>query len=304
MLGSSSKRAINRLDWIAPTALLPHGISGGITMVLGLSITLSSLFGDYTLLNSAALHVYCLSAFANAVSGILISGRSPSKTRLLFRCACIQQTGLVWFAFRFRPETNAAFPSILTALDILFTLCILAANGVYVQQCATWIQKEMGPQVAASIIVGVFGINLMAGYPMQMALGGDAWLTCVVQEYPRQREGFSGYIYVPTTWVFSSMLFGATLLNRKIISKAQFGIGFGMCVAGILVLTVISQEIHIPFVSTQRLIILCPQPSSGSLPKSVSEFFDISLLSQAILSRTFGMEFNKPGNRMHVISEL
>jgi len=80
----------------------------------------------------------------------------------------------------------------------------------------------------------------MVGYPIHMTLGGDEWLSCIVETYPMQREGFSGYVYVPTTWMFAAMLFGATLLTRKMISPTEFGVIFGIGVIGILILTVLS----------------------------------------------------------------
>ena len=44
------------------------------------------------------------------------------------------------------------------------------------------------------------------------------------------------YIYIPTAWAFSVILFGATLWNRKLISDATMGGGF----AGLVVVTLVS----------------------------------------------------------------
>ena len=51
---------------------------------------------------------------------------------------------------------------------------------------------------------------------------------------------------VPTTFVFSAMLFGATLLDRAVITSTFFGVVFGGFVAGTVVVNVIVQELHIP----------------------------------------------------------
>ena len=79
------------------------------------------------------------------------------------------------------------------------------------------------------------------------------------------------------------MMFGATLVERKIITEVQFGVVFGGCVASILVVTVIVQEVHIPVVSTQRLILPCPPAAPGSLLEMVGDALDTSALAQNVL---------------------
>jgi hypothetical protein len=284
------------LDWLAPFIFFPHGVSGAIALVLGLAITLSSLFGSYYLLNTYALHIYSAAIFINASSGLVITSRAPAKSRPAFRFACVQQMGLIWFAFRFRPVVEFHFP-LETQIDVAMTVGILCANVVFVHQSVTMVRKDMGNAVMIGVLCGVFGITLMVGYPIHMALGGDEWLACTVGVYPKQLEGFSGYVYVPTTWMFAAMLFGATLLNRKMITGKEFGVIFGIGVIGILVLTVLSQEVHIPFVSTQRLIIPCPAAKPGTWLKMVVDCLDTSILAQNFLTK-FGMEFIPPASKL------
>ncbi len=204
--------------------------------------------------------------------------------------------GLIWFAFRFRPVVEFHFP-LETQIDVAMTVGILCANVVFVHQSVTMVRKDMGNAVMIGVLCGVFGITLMVGYPIHMALGGDEWLACTVGVYPKQLEGFSGYVYVPTTWMFAAMLFGATLLNRKMITGKEFGVIFGIGVIGILVLTVLSQEVHIPFVSTQRLIIPCPAAKPGTWLKMVVDCLDTSILAQNFLTK-FGMEFIPPASKL------
>ena len=197
------------------------------------------MFGSYFVLNTYGLHVYCAAIFINATAGLLIVNRAPTKARLGFRFACVQQIGLIWFAFRFRPVVEFHFPHENT-IDALMTAGILIANCVFAYIAVSDVRKDLGNAVAAGILAGVFSITLMVGYPIHMTLGGDEWLSCIVETYPMQREGFSGYVYVPTTWMFAAMLFGATLLTRKMITPTEFGIIFGVGVIGILILTVLS----------------------------------------------------------------
>lgn len=290
---SKRKQIFQQMDWLLPTLFFPHGVSGAVALLLGLVLTLSSLVGDYTLLNSPTLHIYCGAIFVNATSGILIANRAPVQARALFRFACLQQIGLIWFAFRFRPAAEYHFPC-EARIDTITTVAILAANCAFAHQSLTWVREEHGNAVAGGIVCGVFGITLMVGYPIHLAIGGDDWLQCIVDTYPRQLEGFSGYVYVPTTWMFSAMLFGGTLLNRKVIGGGEFGAVFGGGVVGVLVLTVLSQEVHIPGVSTQRLIIPCPPPQAGSLMKNVVNLLDTSVLAQKVLGKC-GMVFKVGG---------
>ncbi|CAK0888067.1 unnamed protein product [Prorocentrum cordatum] len=118
---------------------------------------------------------------------------------------------------------------------------------------------------------------------MHLALSGDEWIACVVDRYPKQLQGLSGYVYVPATVMFAAMLFGGTLLERKIISGLQFAQIFGGGVGVVILTTVLSQELHIPFVSTQRIILPCPEAEPGSLLDVIVRRFDTSILAQTVL---------------------
>ena len=104
-------------------------------------------------------------------------------------------------------------------------------------------------------------------------------MSCIDEMHPAQRVGFAGYVYVPASWVFASMMFGVTLVDRKIISTISFGLVFGLLINGILLATVFAQEVHIPFVSTQKLLILCPPAEPGTRLASIVNKLDTSILS-------------------------
>ena len=69
------------------------------------------------------------------------------------------------------------------------------------------------------------------------------------------------YIYVPATWAFAAILFGATLLIRKIVSPLIFGASLGL-VMSVLVGTVLAQEVHIP-----RRLDAAPLPAVARRPR-------------------------------------
>jgi len=60
------------------------------------------------------------------------------------------------------------------------------------------------------ILGGIF-ILFMSIYPMQLAFEGEEWIDCITKIYPLQRQGFAGYVYVPTNWVLAIIFFGVTL---------------------------------------------------------------------------------------------
>jgi hypothetical protein len=102
--------------------------------------------------------------------------------------------------------------------------------------------------------------------------------------FPKQRLGFSGYVYIPATFSLAAMLFGATLVERGILTDLQFGAGFGGLIIVTLVSTVIVQEVHIPVVSTQRLILPCPAAEPGSILALAADALDTSALAQWVLT--------------------
>ena len=100
-----------------------------------------------------------------------------------------------------------------------------------------------------------------------------------------QSVGMTGFIYIPAAWAFGAMLFGATLWNRKLLSDFAFGGGFTTFVLGVLASTVLTQEIHIPVVSTQKIWLPCPAPPEGSWSAWFEEVLNFSELAQSVLRR-------------------
>ena len=64
------------------------------------------------------------------------------------------------------------------------------------------------------------------------------------------------------------------------MSPLQFNLVFVTGTLGIFFATVLYQEVHIPFVSTQKLIIPCPPPPPGSTLEQLVELFDTSSPAQ------------------------
>ena len=283
--------------------MLPHGISGAVSLITGFLIILGSLSGQYALLRSPwILYTYVISTAMNAVAGLILANTHGTKfTKRPFMSAGLLQLGMVWSVFRFRPETLVMeaelFYGATRLLDIVFA-CLLVGNNIQIGAFAVEMMHSGGPNgdfkaIGVAVFASSFAAWLLSGYPIQMAYGGEEWLECVEQVYPAQRFGFSGYVYVPASWAVGAMLFGASLLNRKIIDTATFALTFGVGVMSVVFITVISQEVHIPYVSTQKLIVPCPAPAEDSFYGKVVSAMDTSVAAQAFL-RSFDFEITKP----------
>jgi hypothetical protein len=73
------KEKLLNLRWTSPFVLIPHGLSGMISVVSGLVLVLGSLTGNFIFLYSFLFFVYLISTFWNALAGFLISNRAPKE---------------------------------------------------------------------------------------------------------------------------------------------------------------------------------------------------------------------------------
>jgi hypothetical protein len=302
----STWRRWQGLRWRTPSSALPHGLSGAASVALGTPLVAAALSGRVASIwhlekrphaeapegaMSAAVHLYLLATLANALGGFWLSSSAGQFAANMFRVAAVTQIGLLWFAWRF---WNLAMPALqgrhdpwpLQAADKVAAIALLgciAAMAVTIRNAAKSLNTMTGTGGAIAIAAGCASLLLLAGYPLQLAFGGGAqWYKCVLEQYPLQREGFVNFVYVPATWAFAIMLFGATLLMRKIISDTTFGVAFVALILCTLAATVITQEVWIPFLSTQKLIIDCPQRSDQLLTR-MANTLDTSRLAHSIL---------------------
>ena len=135
-------------------------------------------------------------------------------------------------------------------------------------------------------------------YPIHLIIGGEEWFSCIVNQYPATREAYTGYIFIPTSFVVCAMFFGVTLLRRfvqkypvfyltvsrrnftqyflrKILTPVQFAAVYGFGVWNIFIATTLYQEIHIPFVSSQKLVLPCETPTPGSWLEYLGELLNM-----------------------------
>lgn len=277
------------LQWRSPISALPHGLTGMASMLSGGVLVSAALRGHFKLHATWLLPFYVASTMVNATAGALIAGKAPSATRGLFKAAGVFQAALAYYCLRFAgPLTAVSLPGgaqvptvVLRSLDCAMPLLLVAGLGLFLRGACQ--QKE--PLMGAAVLVGVLALCLLAGYPLQLLLGGDEWRQCVQAAYPLQATGFTAFVYVPATWCFGAVLFGATLLQRGIISTRALAGVFLLMIPAVVLLTVLVQEVHIPVVSTQKLWISCPPSPEDSLAARIEATLDFSRLANAVLDR-------------------
>ena len=322
---------LKKLNWFSsPSRALPHGLTGIISIVSGIKLVVRSLTGDldvYSLtvnFSTTSAHegsassimnmipltllIYATSTFANAMTGFRISHLAPLDGRDIFKSCAFLQICLSYYVLRFTPHFSAVF-SFLTQweeddnlktatilggmvrlVDVAFALvtmvCILSFNIVAKDQ---WLKGSR--VLGISVGFGTLGILLLTTYPLQLAIQGQEWWSCVQDRYPYQSSGMVAYIYLPATITFSLILFSATLFQRKIMSEIEFGIGLGAIILVCLLAAVLSQELFIPDASTQRIYLPCHEPKIGTLQYDIVKTLDFSRYARRLLKMVLNADF-------------
>ena len=134
-------------------------------------------------------------------------------------------TCLCYYAFRFRPINLhlEMYPDLaskfLQICDLIFGSGLLLTAVTSFFMGLVMMTGLTHADISAGIapLVGSIGLLMMSVYPIHLLLGGEDWISCIVEQYPAQREAFSGYVFVPTSFVVCAMFFGVTLLGRFVV---------------------------------------------------------------------------------------
>jgi hypothetical protein len=343
MTTSSTWQKFKKLTWSStPSRGLPHGITGIVSVMLGMYLIAHSILGDLspyhhqqqqqqqqqqckgssglnedTTTNNhnlpMALILYSFFTACNALAGAKLSHVAWKDTQRIFRqCAHLQQC-LCYYILRFAPvfshvlaflqqrrsslsEKKTMMMKWIHLADILMAIVLVLVTLSFQHVAYTqWVAHDK-KAIAVAVSIGSFGLLLLSTYPIQLAIGGQEWWECIQQRYPEQNVGMVGYIYVPATVTFSLILFSATLYQRGILSDIQFGIGAATITLVCLIATVLSQELHIPFVSTQRIYLPCHEPmddSSSSMEAYIVQALDFSVYARSFWRKVFQVDIVK-----------
>jgi len=257
---TKSKSKWRALELASPSIFRPHGLSGILSLIIGIYITSRTLLGYYTAEqteDSVLIYTYIVSGVVTCLGALGILKKAPMTTRSAFFHSAVIQMALLYVCWRFAtwspPDPNIS--TILLRLgDAVASMAILYVIGETMYR-VVFERPDMHVSVRISVICGLFALSLLSGYPLQLALQGDDWFNGVVSIYPLQRLAFVYYVYIPATFGFNVIVFAATLDNRKMIRPITFGAIIFVFVFGILLPTVLLQEVYIGCVSTQKLLI-------------------------------------------------
>lgn len=270
-----------QLNWWVPCRQVPHGLFGLVSLGSGLHLVLSALGGGWlTTPASPMFVVYVLSTFINAMAGLAILRRARRETREIFRSCAVFQICLVYWAVRFSTSCLGGGAYTIVIMDRAVSVAFVTSISLFTTRSVKIVPMSMG----RGVVVGSVCLSLLLVYPLQLAIFGVEWWECVQTLYPEQGLAMVSYIYVPASWSFGVMLFGATLWSRKIIHDIAFASGCLGIVATTLLSTVLMQEEYLPAPrSTQKLWIPCPDPVDGTWSAWCATRLDISSLARRLL---------------------
>ena len=205
----------------------------------------------------------------------------------------IAATALVWTIFKCRNATQGRAPWLDRGISIAMLPLLLVAT--YPIQFA-----------AGSLQMAWKHSSLTAQQQQPQPSGDDNndntdnvdYWSCILHRYPSQGVAMSAFIYVPTTLVFSVMIFGATLYLRQILTAWQFGMGVMSSALLTLTVTVLQQEVYLPYVSTQRIYLPCIEPEPGTWEAAIVQALDFSLVARSVLVQ-LGVDLLPPPSPQH-----
>mmetsp|Transcript_60342 Transcript_60342/g.73932 ORF Transcript_60342/g.73932 Transcript_60342/m.73932 type:complete len:127 (-) Transcript_60342:176-556(-) len=120
---------------------------------------------------------------------------------------------------------------------------------------------------------------------------GQEYVNCLNNVWPYQLSGFVCYVYSIIILFVSISMFEITIAIRKLLPPSIIAPLIVVPVFGILIAAIFMQEIHVPFVSTQRLIIFCPRPQPNSYKDYIEYYFNVSHPVQIGLTK-MGYQFH------------
>ena len=245
------------------------------------------------------LYLFLIVSFINSTSGIMLAPKSTKMAQPIFRRGGITVICLVYYSMRFLPECyvhlHAIQPILLRALDIVFGILIAGATMSFF--IVAYSMYPESKAISLAVATGSLGMLTFSAYPIQLFLFGNEWFECIVQtQHALQGVAMTAYIYVPSITVFSLCSFLPTLHSRKMITDVQLGLTFFLAVVGIVVVAVMSQELVVPDVSTQKLYIPCivPTPKTNPVEYYIMDSLDVSKITRKFLRSVLGRSIPPP----------
>jgi hypothetical protein len=297
-------RKLRDLKWsTTPSKSMPHGLWGVVSLFTGSYLTFCSIVGNLKPFSRSSPQwiflLYLISTFFTSMAGYRMSDKAQVIARPVFKQSALLQICLVYFMLRFSTyfseETSfwsKRYEIIALAIrlvDTFFAVSIFLCTLSF--QRTAFGQWEKSKPIAIMISVGCLGLTLLAVYPAQLALFGQNWWDCIQDKYQEQNAVIVTFTLLPTTMLFSLILFGVTLNTRGILSDIEFSAAAVMSVLLTIVLFALVIEYHIPDVSTLRMYLPCHEPEIGSTEADLMNAFDVTHSSRTLLKAFFDVNF-------------
>jgi hypothetical protein len=273
-----------KLNWSSPTSILPHGYAGICSLICGVYLLYTSQFqSTLDAFGTSAPYQYVFFTVWNAIAGYRLAYKAPSKTRLIFKACSIFQCVSCYYVLRFLPTFYTRVPSVLLrCMDCAMVVPFLGV-GLSFLYTAHLIRKQ-SPTAAVAVVLGTIASATTFCYPMHLVYDGQ-WLNCVLeQRYFAEDITLTAYVYLPATMCFSLMIFGATLLQRQIISDTTFGMVGILCFVATFSIGLLIPELQLPNLYGLHIYMTCPAPEIGTFSYRLEKATDARDIAQFVLS--------------------
>lgn len=283
-----------KLRWFTPDPFWCHGAAGLSGVVLGLLLTVKALAGDFTLHNSYVLFVYYFATWILMGSTWGFASKLPAY-QTIYRCVSLQGLGLLYFGFRFRPNSTFSIEApedLVSAIDLAACCCLVAGiigTFLYAPQIAKGQSKVDAPFGYLALGMTLFSIVLT--FPScHLTIIGESWLVQVLELHENQRLALTAFGFVPATWMLMTVGNFNNLKNRFILTHRIYENCALPIVSMLLLLCFVACEIHLGSSARTKLLMTFPSPVESSMTASAEKMLDITAHTQWVL-QWFGYKY-------------
>ena len=281
-----------KLKWDTPYGIaLPHGYAGLCSWICGAYLLYEShIRSTLSVYGSIVPYQYVFFTVLNAIGGYLITYKASPQLRLAFKVGSVSQIVSAYYILRFLPSFYTRVPFwILRCLDVAMIIPFSFVNVGFIY--GAYIIHKQRPLVAIATVIGAIATWTTYSYPIHLLMDSH-WLECIMtHRYPMEDIALVVYVYVPATLCFSAMLFGATLLNHRIISDYTLGVIGAVCIIGTVFVNLFIQEVQVTDITGSQIIMPCPAPEPGSWMYTLEVWSDSRNFFRALLSSPTVQQF-------------
>ena len=245
-------KTLRRLSYRKPFGS-PHGLCGAFQLLIGFFFLKHTLTGDLEPFESGSilLPMYWICGTTMSIGALRITKQAPKMLKRIFKYSAILQLVLMYYMYRFSVYHS-------TWTDILDQ--VVGPIYFFTVISLMWAAFDIGKFGFLGSILYMTMLTV-AGYVVPVTIWGQSYVDCLNEHFPMQNVGFVSYVFGSITTIYSLCMFLVTVIFR--VGPEKYGyfnavLTFCVPVFGTIAATVLMQEVAIPIVSTQRLIMYVP----------------------------------------------